>query len=67
MTITARAAEGKLHGSVGRVAADARAVGHEIAIAEVKMPLGAIREVGEFSGRSAPLDVTTTVGLVIAE
>ena len=43
MTITARAAEGKLYGSVGpREVSDAlTAAGHEIAIAEIKMPLGA--------------------------
>jgi large subunit ribosomal protein L9 len=68
VTITARAAEGKLYGSVGpREVSDAlTAAGHEIAIAEIKMPLGAIREVGEYEvDVQLHSDVTTTVGLVI--
>lgn len=71
VTIAARADEGKLYGSVGpREIADAlTAAGQEVAIAEVKMPLGAIREVGEFEvDVQLHSDVLTTVGvLVIAE
>ncbi|MEE4299560.1 MAG: 50S ribosomal protein L9 [Pseudomonadales bacterium] len=71
VTIAARADEGKLYGSVGpREIADAlTAAGQEVAIAEVKMPLGAIREVGEFEvDIQLHSDVLTTVGvLVIAE
>jgi len=68
VTITARADEGKLYGSVGprEVSEALAAAGHEIAIAEIKMPLGAIREVGEFEvDVQLHSDVTTTVGLVI--
>ena len=71
VTIAARADEGKLYGSVGpREIADAlTAAGQEVAIAEVKMPLGAIREIGEFEvDVQLHSDVLTTVGvLVIAE
>lgn len=68
VTIAARADEGKLYGSVGpREVSDAlAAAGHEVAIAEVKMPLGAIREVGEYEvDIQLHSDVSTTVGVVI--
>lgn len=68
VTIAARADEGKLYGSVGpREIADALTeAGQEVAIAEVKMPIGAIREVGEFEvDVQVHSDVTTTVGVII--
>lgn len=68
VTIAARADEGKLYGSVGpREVADAlTAAGQEVAIAEVKMPIGAIREVGEYEvDVQVHSDVITTVGVII--
>ncbi|MBF7074148.1 50S ribosomal protein L9 [Glaciecola sp. MH2013] len=60
--------EGKLFGSVGtRDIADAvTAAGVEIAKSEVKLPMGTLREVGEFDiDIQLHSDVTTSVKLVI--
>lgn len=60
--------EGKLFGSVGtRDIADAiTAAGVEVAKSEVKLPEGAIREVGEFEvDIQLHADVTATIKLVI--
>ena len=68
VTVAARADEGKLYGSVGpREIADAlTAQGQEVAIAEVKMPIGPIREVGEYEiDVQVHSDVTTTIGLIV--
>lgn len=68
VTIAARADEGKLYGSVGpREIADALAAEDaEVAIAEVKMPLGAIREVGEYEiDIQLHSDVGTTITVVV--
>ena len=68
VSIAARADEGKLYGSVGpREIADAlAAAGHEVALAEVKMPTGPIREVGEFEvDVQVHSDVLTTVGVIV--
>ncbi|HSG89021.1 MAG TPA: 50S ribosomal protein L9 [Pseudomonadales bacterium] len=50
LTIAARAEEGKLYGSVGprEVSEALAAEGLEVAVAEIKMPTGVIREIGEY-------------------
>jgi len=68
VTIAARAEEGKLYGSVGpREVVDALAAeGVEVEISEVKMPLGAIREVGEYQiDIQLHSDVVTTITVVV--
>ena len=69
VTITANAGdEGKLFGSIGtRDIADAiTAAGVEVAKAEVKLPEGALREVGEYDvDVQLHSDVITTVKVVI--
>ena len=68
VTIAGRAQEGKLYGSVGpREVADALAVdGAEVTLAEVKMPLGPIREVGEYEiDIQLHSDVVTTIMVVV--
>lgn len=69
VTITAKAGdEGKLFGSVGaRDIADAiTAAGVDVAKAEVKLPTGTLREVGEFEiDLQLHVDVTQTVKLII--
>ncbi|MEE4360315.1 MAG: 50S ribosomal protein L9 [Pseudomonadales bacterium] len=69
VTIAARAGdEGRLFGSVGpREVADAlSATGTEVAKAEVKMPLGPIRQIGEFEIEvHLHSDVFVTVTVVV--
>ncbi|TVZ37761.1 large subunit ribosomal protein L9 [Alteromonadaceae bacterium 2753L.S.0a.02] len=69
-TITAKAGdEGKLFGSIGTrdIAELITASGIEVAKAEVKLPQGTLREVGEFDvDIQLHVDVTQTVKLVIA-
>lgn len=69
-TITAKAGdEGKLFGSVGaRDIADAiTAAGVKVSKAEVKLPQGTLRDVGEYEiDVQLHVDVTQTVKLVIA-
>lgn len=68
VTIAGRAQEGKLYGSVGpREVVDALAAdGAEVALGEVKMPLGPIREVGEYEiDIQLHSDVVTTIMVVV--
>jgi large subunit ribosomal protein L9 len=68
LTSAARAEEGKLYGSVGpREVADALAAeGVEVAVAEVKMPLGSIREIGEYElDIQLHSDVVTSITVVV--
>jgi len=69
-TITAKAGdEGKLFGSIGtRDIADAiTAAGVDVAKAEVKLPQGTLREVGEYDvDLQLHVDVTHTIKLVVA-
>lgn len=68
VTVAARADEGKLYGSVGpREVADALVkAGHEVELAEVKMPVGPIREVGEYEvDVLLHSDVTASVGVIV--
>ena len=60
--------EGKLFGSIGtRDIADAiSAVGVEVAKSEVRLPLGTIRETGEFDvSISVHTDVTATIKVIV--
>ncbi|MBD1583808.1 50S ribosomal protein L9 [Pseudoalteromonas sp. S16_S37] len=60
--------EGKLFGSIGtRDIADAiSAVGVEVAKSEVRLPLGTIRETGEFDvSISVHADVTATIKVIV--
>ena len=68
VTIAGRAQEGKLYGSVGpREVVDAlSADGSEVSLAEVKMPLGPIREVGEYEiDIQLHSDVVTPITVVV--
>lgn len=68
LTIAARADEGKLYGSVGprEVAEALAAEGAEVEISEVKMPTGAIREIGEYEiDILLHSDVATVVTVVV--
>ncbi|VUD40592.1 50S ribosomal protein L9 [Thalassocella blandensis] len=69
VTITAKAGdEGKLFGSVGArdIAEAITAAGVDVEKAEVKLPTGTLREVGEFDiDLQLHVDVTQTVKLII--
>ncbi|OUS18291.1 50S ribosomal protein L9 [Gammaproteobacteria bacterium 50_400_T64] len=71
VTITAVAGdEGKLFGSVGGrdIAEAVTAAGVELAKSEVKMPEGALRELGEFEvSIQLHSDLSTTIQVVVAE
>lgn len=70
ITITAVAGdEGKLFGSVGTrdIAEAISATGVEVAKSEVRLPYGAIRQVGEYDiDLQVHSDVTVTIKLVVA-
>ena len=69
ITITAKAGdEGKLFGSIGTrdIAEAISAVGVEVAKSEVRLPLGTIRETGEFDVVIAVhTDVTATIKVIV--
>lgn len=71
VTITAVAGEeGKLFGSIGTrdIAEAITAAGVELAKSEVKMPEGALREIGEFEvSIQLHSDLTTAIQVVVAE
>ena len=62
--------EGKLFGSVGTrdIAAAITAAGVEVTKSEVKLPVGTLREIGEFEiDLQIHSDVTATIKLVIIQ